>query len=357
MDPSLRWWIWGCFQDTALGPRPLTLGKMHEEVMTRGAGASATLPSTCPGSTCTLGAARAGPAQARRGQARARRSTHTHTRVRARGTVSAGGARRRVGGARRRGGRGTQMGGRADGCRGHQAQEVSKHHWKRGAVFVSLHAQQEHRMCQSSSREDNCVWQPPRVCGALGGGQRPSAEGQPAGARHSARHSQPWTLLCLLPLPLLPLPLLPSTKDRERTLKRLEGKEHCPQRSGNPTDPTPPSRPPRCRGCLRCTEGPPACQEECRKRTRQDATVYRGWEGGPRLGRIFYALLCAGNTSQIFFMLKIPARQKALKTCLKGCQTSNLLQHLTCLPAPGMCPSAAGALGSRARAPPRDRPG
>ena len=166
MDPSLRWWICGCFQDTALGPRPLTLGKMHEEVMTRGAGASANFPSTCPGSTCTIGAARAGPAQARRGQVHADLHADPPTPT----PVCGPGAGCGGGGARRWGGSPGFWGGRADGCWGHQAREVSKHHWKCGAVFVSLPAQREHGMCQSSSREDNCVWQPSRVCGALGRG-------------------------------------------------------------------------------------------------------------------------------------------------------------------------------------------
>ena len=72
---------------------------------------------------------------------------------------------------------------------------------------------------------------------------------------------------------------------------------------------------------------------------------------------LFFAVHWKYFTIKFFFMLRIPTRQKALKTCLKGCQTSNLLRHLTCLPAPGMCPSAAGALGSHARAPPMIVPG
>ena len=213
VDPSLRWWICGCFQDTALGPRPLTLGQMHEEVMTRGAGASANFPSTCPGSTCTVGAARAGTAWA---NACTQIHAHAHTCACTGHGVC---------------GRGTQKGGRADGCWGHQAQEGSKHHWKRGAVFVSLHAQQEHRMCQSSSREDNCVWQPSRVFGALGRGLHapPQRASRPALGTLPATHSRrPCSASSPSPCPppSAPLPLLPSTKDRERTLKRPEGKEH-----------------------------------------------------------------------------------------------------------------------------------
>ena len=63
----------------------------------------------------------------------------------------------------------------------------------------------------------------------------PSAEGQPAGARHSACHSQPQTLLCLLPLPLPPslCPPPPAAKyQRQREDLKASGGKRALTRRG-----------------------------------------------------------------------------------------------------------------------------
>lgn len=184
-----RIWVWGSV---------LRRKTIHEKVMILD---SANFLSTWPVSSCTLRAARTEHGESRRQQLCAHRLTHMHTHVYAMGTGVYGRGR-------------TDLDRGWMSCWGHQAREVFKPHWKGNNGKKTVLARALHgktAVCGSGCHRG--VW------GARGrGSAHPSTDRQPASLPHSAH--------CLEPLSVLVLP--PSTKDRDRVVKPLEGKEPLP---------------------------------------------------------------------------------------------------------------------------------